>query len=360
MLREVTTDEIIFRNVVSAKEGVMKYHDGVWYKPADEIKKAAETTEKKALMTGTHLSPREIGYVTKPKYGKPYKRGKMIRDWHFKKSQMNKEEIEQLLTGEKMDVSMGYKTDNIKMAGTFNTMQYDGINANLEVDHFLWTHEGRCSEKDGCGLRRTDSTDEFRYDALPATFEQTDEALLEQVIFEYRGDEAKAASDCVSKKVKILAKEHPDWDRKKVIAAAYKYCKKGKEKETKGDSSMTTDNNEGSTPPANEDEVSQEDIKSLMSEFKEFKVTIDSLVKQISKEDKGETPPTTETTSQTPPPETKPETGGEEGNKEVISSINALKTEFKEDIQKIIDIVQKSTMKRSSSFPLKGQEENNE
>ena len=360
MLREITTDEIIFRNVVSAKEGVIEYTDGKWYKPASEIKKAAENTGRSPLGTGTHEDWRDIGYVDKPKNGKPYKRGQMLRDWHFTKSLMTEEEMKTLLTGKKMDVSIGYRSDEVQMAGKHYTLPYDGVNTNISIDHFLWTQQGKCSEKDGCGLRRSDSADAIRYDAVVSLNKEDDKMDVERLLNEIRGDAEDAIKACVAKKTKVLAKEHPDWENKKVVAAAYSYCQKGKEKgkdegkdkekdkKTKGDS-MTTDNSEVITPP--DETLKPEELKAFMTEFDKMKEIVAKLTKQDNTEDDTQPP-------QTPPPTVATETGEAEDNKEVISSINTLKDELKDEIKKFKEFVEKSNAKRSSSFPLRGQDEN--
>jgi len=359
VLREVTEDEIIFRNVVTTKEGVFTYEDGKWYKPAFEIKKTSENTDKTPLATGTHADWREIGYVVKPKNGRHYKQGKMIRDWHFNKSEMTDSEKEELLTGKKMDVSIGYKSDDVKLAGKFLTLPYDGVNTNIDVDHFLWTQKGKCSEPDGCGLRRSDSAENIRYDSIEIIDGET--MNYEELLKEIRGDAEDAIKACVAKQSKAIAKKNPDWENKKVVKAAYSICQKNgkdedktKEKKTKGDSilSTPTDNNEGSTPPTDQTNLSEE-YKSLMEEVKGIKAFIDT----IKPEGEPTTPPTTEATPQTPPLIETIETGGAEEINKVITSINEFKTELKEELKNIKEFVQKATTKRSSTFPLKGQEE---
>jgi len=168
MLKEITDDEIIFRNVVTQKESVMTYEDGNWYKPAEVIKETALATNKRPIRD-KHFSERDIGYSTQPKFSKPYKRGQMLRDWHFDKKALTDEEIKLLTTGRKMEVSTHYKSKDIKVPGTFDSQPYDGINAQMDVEYFVWTEQGRCSESDGCGLRRTDEADiktTVRFDSI--------------------------------------------------------------------------------------------------------------------------------------------------------------------------------------------------
>lgn len=241
MLREITEDEIIFRNVITQKESVMEYEDGKWYKPAEVIKETALSTDKRPIRD-KHFSERDIGYSTKPEFGKPYKRGQMLRDWHFKKDTLTKEEIEQLLTGKKMEVSTHYNSKDLKIPGRFDKQSYDGINAEMDIKYFVWTDQGRCSEKDGCGLRRTDEAEiktVVRYDSIEnecgncgddnmstrTDQDEKKEPKGKPAAPEKKG--AEALKSCVAEKIKLLRKEGKQkGDQKQIIAHALSHCRK--------------------------------------------------------------------------------------------------------------------------------------
>jgi len=320
MLREITEDKIIFRNVVSAKEGVMEYDDGKWYKPAEEIKKASLETDIVPLVTGTHQNYREIGVVTKPKYGKPYKRGKMIRDWIFDRKKMTPEEESLLLSGEKMEVSMGYSCKDIPTKGKYLDQRYDGLNTDIKIDHFLWTSFGRCSEKDGCGLRRNDSLENVRYDSLEMKVceDCQDMDLFNEMVktANIRGDEKETLKDCVGRKIGIIRKEHPEWENKQVVAVAYAYCREKQKKGRKRSDSMPekTEEGEGTPPPEGEgeDKVTLEAIKKDLLSIQEF-------VKGLK-------------------PETQ-EGSGEKLEKEEQSEPEAVDFATKDDIQKVLETI---------------------
>ena len=246
MLKEITNDEIIFRNVVTQKESVMTYEDGNWYKPAEVIKETALATDKRPIRD-KHFSERDIGYSTQPKFSKPYKRGKMLRDWHFDKKALTEEEVKQLLTGKKMDVSTHYKSKDIKVPGTFDSKPYDGINAQMDVEYFVWTDQGRCTEQDGCGLRRTDEADiktTVRYDSISNECgncgddnmsTRTDQEPEKKQVPEKKDAKpsdkkapakgAEALKSCVAAKIKTIKKEGGK-DQKQIIAQAMAQCRK--------------------------------------------------------------------------------------------------------------------------------------
>lgn len=66
----------------------------------------------------------------------------------------NKFLIEDIQSGRKIDGSVGFYTDEFRVNGTYNGIDYEGVELNIVYDHYaiLPKGHGACSIKDGCGL----------------------------------------------------------------------------------------------------------------------------------------------------------------------------------------------------------------
>lgn len=64
--------------------------------------------------------------------------------------------VDQIESGEPVEVSIGYDPDVVNQAGRFNGEEYDRVQTNIELDHLaiLPHEEGNCSVENGCGLGR--------------------------------------------------------------------------------------------------------------------------------------------------------------------------------------------------------------
>ena len=323
----------------------MKYPDGNWYKPSAVLERASNIKGRKPLYN--EHTGKDVGYVTEPAWGKGFNNGKIVRDFHYEKNKLSHEEERQLITGEKADVSMGFDALHIKTEGVFGGEKFDGIQTDLDIDHYAWTQKGRCSEADGCGLRVTDSV---RYDSVVGETDGNDcpDCYQEYLMKRDRitdSEEQKSQKNCVGAKIKVLKKEHPDWEQDKITAAAHSYCKKNskngkdkpkdkdKDKEKKGDSEVSDPDG---TDPATPEFNAQEAIEEIKTQFTEQLAEITNKITELTTPNepsgKGGSP-SGEPIVQTPPPTPQDNTNGKptvtaEVLTQVLTGLNDLSTKI--------------------------------
>jgi len=157
------TEEYVDYQVALATEIVQPYNiDGKRqkvYKPGDELKKATQTAYG-AYITDGHpaegvvKSPDNInGHIRGPEWSddKDTILGK-ARVFKKDENQRFRDEIE---SGDRTDVSIGFYTRLVDESGEFNDTEYDKKQTNLVIDHLAILkpdNKGRCSPEDGCGI----------------------------------------------------------------------------------------------------------------------------------------------------------------------------------------------------------------
>lgn len=92
------------------------------------------------------------GFVTNPKADETSRSLKATINIFAE--ERNKWLIEDIMSGRKIDGSVGFYTDEVQANGSFNDQKYEGLEINIVYDHFaiLPKGHGACSIKDGCGL----------------------------------------------------------------------------------------------------------------------------------------------------------------------------------------------------------------
>jgi len=143
-------DKTLTVQAVIAREMVQKYPDGMSYKPADELEKAAWTADGRWVVPMNHpetgilvrrtdiagrvTSPEFVKNLRDPKTDRPMGRGiKAMITWF--KDKVDTKLLEQIKSGQLHDVSIGFTYDEDKTPGDFNGEHYDFIQRNMMVDH---------------------------------------------------------------------------------------------------------------------------------------------------------------------------------------------------------------------------------
>lgn len=138
-----TAEQVFFPSKTLFKAMTQQYEPyGRLRKTPDEVLKA-KFTDKSLPLRDEHRQ--KIGTVDNFVYRNDSWEGDII----FNKKLMQQDDINQLLSGQKKDLSIGYhwtlKKDN-------NDIGSDGDQTDILVDHVAWTQKGRCSSEQGCGL----------------------------------------------------------------------------------------------------------------------------------------------------------------------------------------------------------------
>lgn len=150
---------ITFHDVVFAKEGVQKYHDGMHYKPADALKAALESFRGKPVVAYQHPPDKivtrmaqQIGHIVfdKVKWDKKGKRP--YGDVFVKKEKKNEEIIDAIKKKKLQDNSIGFRCDILNKAGEFNGIHYDKVQENFFIDHLALVMQGRSTGQEGVGI----------------------------------------------------------------------------------------------------------------------------------------------------------------------------------------------------------------
>ena len=183
--RRVDPDEgelLIFPNRVFAKEIVQRYdgEDKNMYKSADEIKQMVRNMKKFPPAISWEHPPSDtltslkqiMGQVKNPRF----KDGRAIADLVYSRNSLGEDKYQELLTGKKPDLSIGFFYDEDPTEGEFKGSAYQSQQKNIFVNHVATTSQGRCSTEEGCGLRvRYDSkgVKKFAYDTMVLSTDTT-------------------------------------------------------------------------------------------------------------------------------------------------------------------------------------------
>lgn len=175
------TDEYVDYEVALATEIVQEYNiDGERkkvYKPSDQLQRATQTAYG-AYITDGHPSE---GVVKSPDHINGHIRGPEWSDDKdtilgkarvFKKDE-NQKFRDEIDSGDRTDVSIGFYTRLVDESGEFNDQAYDKKQTNMVIDHLAILkpdNKGRCSPGDGCGIlsnmdHESDSMDIAYHDA---------------------------------------------------------------------------------------------------------------------------------------------------------------------------------------------------
>jgi hypothetical protein len=159
-------DDVLTIPAIIASEIVQQYDDGYAYKPADELKKMAETASligavpvkvlghptaatnylllKHGDVNGV-ASNFEFTKSLKDQTGRPKRRGvKADISWFKKRTPQNV--LDDMVNGKWRDVSIGFTFDSDKTSGIWNGQKYDYIQRNIFLNHVAAPiPKGRCA-----------------------------------------------------------------------------------------------------------------------------------------------------------------------------------------------------------------------
>ena len=213
-------EESIVFDAVIAREMVQPYPEGMAYKPAEELEKAAWTADGRWLTTGKHPDtqllirredvkgrvekPRFVKDLLDPKTKRPMDRG-IRADLRFYKKNLPPQTLIDVKNGSLRDVSIGFLYDEDKTPGDFRGQKYDFAQRNIFIDHVAAAvPTGRCpSPYCGIGIDqigRPIALDPYKSieelpDAVKVLPEEAQRMFMEVVnsaLEQYNGDESKA------------------------------------------------------------------------------------------------------------------------------------------------------------------------
>jgi len=156
------TDQGIAFDVVLAKEIVQKYRDhGKVYKPADELKTAAEVSGS-VYITDGH-PPQGVVQKQEQVYGEisadtlrfEEDGAKVVGRAEVFSDKAPEGFTDEIREGERDSVSIGFYTQVDRSSGTWNDTEYDAVQKDILLDHLAVLKpedEGRCSTENGCGI----------------------------------------------------------------------------------------------------------------------------------------------------------------------------------------------------------------
>jgi len=144
------TDDLLVMPAIIAREMIQPYSSGKAYKPADELEKAAWTAEGRWLTTEKHpdtlllvrrsdvkgkvQNPAFVKNLMDPKTKRPMDRG-IKAELMFFKDKISPLLIEDLKSGFRRDVSIGFTYDEDPTPGEWRGEAYDFIQRNIFIDH---------------------------------------------------------------------------------------------------------------------------------------------------------------------------------------------------------------------------------
>lgn len=143
---------LVIPDVVIAKEMVQDYEGkegGVW-KSGEEIQALVRFLDNRPITDGHP----EIGYVTSPDEVK----GACVNTRCVDSSAVtdlrisDKQLIEDVQSGKKREVSLGFQCDWVEEPGKFGELDYAWVQKKIYPDHTAMVRDGRCSLTDGCGV----------------------------------------------------------------------------------------------------------------------------------------------------------------------------------------------------------------
>jgi hypothetical protein len=142
---------------IIAREGVFPYPEGKAYKPAAELKEAAWTAEGAWVVAEKHpdtvvLTVRDDikGKVEYPKFCE--KINGIIGNLRFFRAKCDAKFLDEIKSGKRRDVSLGFFYDFDATSGDWNGEHYDFVQRNILVDHVAaGVPVGRCRSP-YCGI----------------------------------------------------------------------------------------------------------------------------------------------------------------------------------------------------------------
>jgi hypothetical protein len=161
------TDEVLVVPAVIAREIVHQYPEGMAYKPADELEKAAWTADHRWVTTDKHPdtvllmrsddvkgrieNPEFVKNLVDPATRRPMDRG-IRADLVFFKRKLAPAYIDAVKQGLKNDVSIGFSYEEDRTPGEFRGQRYDYTQRNIFIDHVAaGVPLGRCPSP-FCGI----------------------------------------------------------------------------------------------------------------------------------------------------------------------------------------------------------------
>jgi hypothetical protein len=159
-------DDMLTIGAIIASEIVQQYDDGYAYKPADELKKMAETAQlvgsvpvkilshpgadtnylllKHSDVNGKVDNFEFVKNLPDPKTGRPMRRG-VKADITWFKNRTPQDTINKMVDGELRDVSIGFTFDKDIKKGKWQGTDYDYIQRNIFLNHLAAPiPKGRC------------------------------------------------------------------------------------------------------------------------------------------------------------------------------------------------------------------------
>lgn len=166
---EETDDKLMF-DVVLAKEIVQSYRDhGRVYKPADELKKAAEVSGSVYITDGhppagiVKKQAEVYGEISSDTLDFQEDGARVTGRAEVFKDQAPDSFVKQIKDEDRDSVSIGFYTQLDRSSGEYNDQEYDAVQRDILLDHLAILkpqNEGRCSVENGCGI--TQNMDEIQ------------------------------------------------------------------------------------------------------------------------------------------------------------------------------------------------------
>jgi len=152
-----TDEELVVKDVILTREGILPFADGKGYRSAQELKAAAWTLEGAWIVAFDHI---DTVFVTNTKDI----RGKfenvrfcdkingILSDAHLLKARCEKAFIDGVKNGKYKDVSVAYFCEDVFTPGKFGDEPYDFVQQNFMFGHVAaGVPEGRCPSP-FCGM----------------------------------------------------------------------------------------------------------------------------------------------------------------------------------------------------------------
>ena len=151
------SEEFLVVPATIAREGVFPYPEGKAYKPAAELKEAAWTAEGAWVVAEKH--PDTIVLTTRADIKGKVEGAKFCDkinaiqgNLRFFKAKCDAAFLDQIKTGKRKDVSLGFFYDSDETPGKWNDQPYDFVQRNILVDHVAaGVPVGRCRSP-YCGI----------------------------------------------------------------------------------------------------------------------------------------------------------------------------------------------------------------
>ena len=160
-------DKYLIVKAVIASEIVQRYADGMAYKPADELEKAAWTADGRWVKALSHPHGNYIDNIADingrmenpvfrkdlndPKTKRPCRRGIEV-DIRFFKDRVDADVLEKIRKGELKDNSIGFSCNKDMVKGEFQGQKYDYVQRDICIDHLAAPiPKGRCPSP-YCGI----------------------------------------------------------------------------------------------------------------------------------------------------------------------------------------------------------------